>query len=230
MTVDVKCDVSSEVRVSALAVSELCCTHLISCTHPEESSRRRSLLFQARSRQSRLAPSRLVRWMKFNFVGGIGVAVQFAALYLLKAVLHFDYLVATAIAVEAAVLHNFVWHERFTWADRTGTDRIGADRAARAEVDGNNQHQTSPSMKTSSSSWRGSLTRLLRFQLANGAVSIVGNLALVKLMVGVGHIHYLAANGIAIALCSLANFLVSDEWVFGDGPATDARESRVKPF
>jgi hypothetical protein len=27
--------------------------------------------------------------------------------------------------------------------------------------------------------------------------------------------NYLAANGIAIVLCSLANFLVSDEWVFG---------------
>ena len=44
--------------------------------------------------------------------------MQFAALFLLKTVLHFDYLFATAIAVEAAVVHNFVWHEQFTWADR----------------------------------------------------------------------------------------------------------------
>ena len=29
-----------------------------------------------------------------------------------------NYLLATALAVEAAVLHNFFWHERFTWADR----------------------------------------------------------------------------------------------------------------
>jgi putative flippase GtrA len=35
-------------------------------------------------------------------------------------------------------------------------------------------------------------------------------------MVGVGHMNYLAANAIAIAMCSLANFLVSDEWVFAD--------------
>jgi len=66
-----------------------------------------------------IPPSTLVRWCKFNFVGGIGIVVQFGALFLLKSVLHFEYLAATAIAVEAAVLHNFIWHEQFTWADRT---------------------------------------------------------------------------------------------------------------
>jgi putative flippase GtrA len=28
------------------------------------------------------------------------------------------YLWATALAVEASVLHNFIWHRRWTWADR----------------------------------------------------------------------------------------------------------------
>ncbi len=65
-----------------------------------------------------IAPSTLVRWCKFNLVGGIGILVQFAALFLLKSILHFNYLAATAIAVEAAVVHNFIWHEQFTWADR----------------------------------------------------------------------------------------------------------------
>jgi putative flippase GtrA len=37
---------------------------------------------------------------------------------------------------------------------------------------------------------------------------------LMKMLVGQGHMNYLFANAIAIALCSLANFLVSDEWVF----------------
>lgn len=132
-----------------------------------------------------------VRWLKFNVVGGIGIVVQFAALFMLKGVLHFNYLAATAIAVEAAVVHNFVWHEQFTWADRTNSDRI-------------------------KSSWRRTLSRFLRFHLANGAVSILGNLALMKVMVGLGHMNYLLANAIAIALCSLLNFLVSEEWVFQD--------------
>jgi putative flippase GtrA len=136
----------------------------------------------------KIAPSTLERWLKFNLVGGMGIAVQFAALFLLKSVLHFNYLAATAIAVEAAVVHNFVWHEQFTWADRTSSDRAA--------------------------SWRRSLPRLVRFNLTNGAVSILGNLALMKVMAGLGHMNYLLANAIAIALCSLANFLVSETWVF----------------
>jgi len=126
----------------------------------------------------------VARWLKFNFVGGIGIAVQFAALFLLRGVMHFHYLAATAIAVEAAVVHNFVWHEQFTWSDRV------------------------------ESSWRKSVPRFARFNLTTGAVSIVGNLALMKVMVGMGHMNYLLANAIAIALCSLANFLVSEGWVF----------------
>ena len=56
--------------------------------------------------------------------------------------------------------------------------------------------------------------RLLRFNFTNGGVSLVGNLALMKVMVGQGHMNYLLANAIAITLCSVANFLVSETWVF----------------
>jgi len=138
-------------------------------------------------------PSTLLRWLKFNFVGGIGIIVQFAVLFLLKGVLHFPYLVATVIAVEAAVVHNFVWHEQFTWVDRI---------RSREKLDRMN------------TALRYSLLRFMRFQFANGAVSLIGNLALMKVMVGFGHMNYLIANVVAIVLCSVANFLVSDEWVF----------------
>lgn len=60
------------------------------------------------------------RWLKFNLVGGIGIVVQMLTLVMLKTGLHFNYLLATALAVETAVIHNFFWHERFTWADRSG--------------------------------------------------------------------------------------------------------------
>lgn len=60
-----------------------------------------------------------VRWLKFNAVGAGGIVVQLAMLALLKSALHLDYLTATALAVEAAVTHNYFWHERFTWGDRT---------------------------------------------------------------------------------------------------------------
>ena len=130
------------------------------------------------------------RWLRFNFVGLIGVAVQLAALGTLKGWLGLNYLAATAVAVELAVLHNFVWHERFTWKERAG----GGARAV--------------------------LLRLLRFHLGNGLVSILGNLVLMRLLAGNLHLHYLAANLMAIAICSLANFLVGERWVF---PATSAQ-------
>lgn len=66
------------------------------------------------------------RWLKFNAVGAIGIVVQLAALAILKSLLHVEYLIATAIAVEIAVLHNFVWHERWTWSERGGTHGVFA--------------------------------------------------------------------------------------------------------
>jgi putative flippase GtrA len=58
------------------------------------------------------------RWSIFNAVGFIGFGVQLAVLTgLLSIGLH--YLAATALAIEAAILHNFLWHERWTWRDRT---------------------------------------------------------------------------------------------------------------
>jgi putative flippase GtrA len=184
-----------------------------------------AMSIRAMNKRSTFTRSGLARWVKFNFVGGIGIGVQFAALFLLKSVLHFHYLIATVIAVEAAVVHNFVWHERFTWADRTRSDRIGADRITPAwsvrQTSGaeaqNSLSAVNAALKRCATQepLRSSFRRLLRFNLANGAVSILGNVALMRVMVGGGHMNYLAANGIAIALCSVANFVVSDVWVYG---------------
>jgi putative flippase GtrA len=59
-----------------------------------------------------------LRWLKFNAVGAGGIGVQLAVLAVLKSGLQMDYLASTALAVEAAVIHNYFWHERFTWVDR----------------------------------------------------------------------------------------------------------------
>lgn len=52
--------------------------------------------------------------------------MQAAALGLfLRLGLH--YLIATILAVEIAVLHNFIWHRMWTWADRkTEISSLGA--------------------------------------------------------------------------------------------------------
>lgn len=72
-----------------------------------------------------------LRWMRFNLVGGLGIAIQLGSLGILKDLLHVQYLVATAIAVELAVLHNFVWHTRYTWKDRPGGVRVTLQRLLR---------------------------------------------------------------------------------------------------
>lgn len=123
------------------------------------------------------------RWMKFNLVGAAGIAVQLGAVYLLTGS-GMDYMFATLLAVEAAVLHNFIWHAHYTWADRKGGSEFGL------------------------------AIRLLRFNLTTGVVSMGGNVLLVRLLVGGAHLPVLTANLASITACSVANFLVSDRWVF----------------
>jgi putative flippase GtrA len=58
------------------------------------------------------------RILAFNAVGVVGFAVQIGALWLLVHVGAVPSVPAAAIAVEAAILHNFVCHWCWTWSDR----------------------------------------------------------------------------------------------------------------
>jgi len=58
------------------------------------------------------------------------------------------------------------------------------------------------------------LAQLVRFHLSNGLVSMLGNLALMRVLVQEAHLPVLAANGIAILCCSLANFCLGNNWAF----------------
>jgi putative flippase GtrA len=133
-------------------------------------------------------PISLRRLMVFNVVGAFGFAVQLAALALLVSGLKCGYLAATALAVEAAVIHNFFWHEHWTWADRPDPG------------------------------WTHSLRRFIHFNLTNGAISIVGNLICMRVFMGTLPVNYLEANIMAIAVCAVFNFIASDRLVFRTRP------------
>ena len=60
----------------------------------------------------------LVRWGKFNLVGVMGAMVQLGSLAILNRMMPGHYLVASAVALELTLLHNFVWHVHYTWRDR----------------------------------------------------------------------------------------------------------------
>jgi putative flippase GtrA len=130
------------------------------------------------------------RRLVFMAVGTMGLGVQLLVLPLLASGAGLGLQTSTALAVEAALLHNFVWHEHWTWADRM--------RGSRRAV----------------------FQRLTRFHLTSGAVSIAGNLALTTVFVAVAGLHYLVANVLAVAACTVLDFLAADRLVFRTHGAT----------
>ena len=58
------------------------------------------------------------------------------------------------------------------------------------------------------------LAQLVRFHLSNGLVSMVGNLALMRILVQQAHLPLLVSNCIAILCCSIVNFCLEDRWSF----------------
>lgn len=69
----------------------------------------------------------LVRWGKFNLVGAMGMALQLTALALFNRYLDGRYLLASTLAIELTLLHNFAWHWHYTWRDRADVARpLGA--------------------------------------------------------------------------------------------------------
>jgi dolichol-phosphate mannosyltransferase len=135
---------------------------------------------------------RWARWAKFNAAGAAGVLVQLVVLWVLRQV-DVNYLVATVVAVEAAVLHNFLWHERWTWRHRSLSDPAA---------------------------WP---LRLLKFQVTNGIFSVLGNLLLMGWLVGTLRGPVMLSNLISIGLCSTANFLAADSFVYRTRAKTPAR-------
>ena len=112
--------------------------------------------------------------------------MQLSVLAMLRSGFGWNYLLSTAAAVEITVIHNFLWHERFTWAE---------------------QLTVTP------------LRRFVAFNLSNGAISLFGNLILMKLLAGFFGVNYFVGNVIAIAVCSLLNFAIGDQCVFASQSA-----------
>jgi len=125
-----------------------------------------------------------VRWIKFNAVGAMGFAVQLLTLAMLLRFLSPHLILASVLAVETAVLHNFLWHWGWTWVDR----RQGGLR-------------------------RMAFT-LLRFNLSNGLISLLGTAVCTGLLTSYANINPLLANALSLAPCCVINYLVSDRLVF----------------
>jgi len=167
-----------------IAIASIAVTLLFSVAGNVRALYRAEPLLRERSRVPTADSGRTLgrRLVIFYLVGAMGVGLQLGVLWTLTGAVGLGYLAATLIAVEVTILHNFLWHDWWTWADRPAT--------------------LSAVMR-----------RLWRFNLTTGSLSIAGNIAVTAALVQLG-MHYLAANAVAIAVCSIATFIVSHRLVF----------------
>ena len=127
----------------------------------------------------------MIHFIRFNVVGILGFALQTGALFVLTHGPHrTGYLAATAAAVELAVLNNFVWHQRWTWKDRPP--------ATKGET----------------------LRRLVKFNITNGAVSLVGNVIFMSILVGRLRLPIAIAYVMSVTACAICNFFLADRFAF----------------
>jgi putative flippase GtrA len=74
------------------------------------------------------------RFRAFATVGAFGFVLQLATLSFLTSIANWTWLPATIVAVETAVIHNYLWHERWTWKERSGGTALSVDRLARFHI------------------------------------------------------------------------------------------------
>jgi putative flippase GtrA len=138
--------------------------------------------------------ARLLPWM---VVAVLGFGVQTAVLLVLVHGARLHYLVAMALAVASAVVHNFLWHERWTWADRPSS---GVPQR---------------------------LARLARFVALTGIVSILGGVALTAVFVGRLDLPLAVANLAVVVTLGFVNLLGADRLAFtAERARDDGRTSR----
>ena len=150
----------------------------------------------------------MIRIGKFMTAGAAGFVLQIASVAVLIA-LNVQYLLATALAVELAIVVNFLWHERWTWQDRPA-------RNARER-------------------WG----RLARYNAMTGITSVAGSLLLTVLLVESLAMSPVLANMVSVVALGALNFAGAETLVFRTGvgvlalavaaPAFASDEAKLQP-
>jgi putative flippase GtrA len=122
--------------------------------------------------------------MRFNAIGTMGVGIQLMLLFLLTRIFHIHYMIATLLAVQCAIIHNFFWHQRWTWKENATQNKMDA------------------------------LRRFVKFNTSSGTVSLVGNVGVTAALVQAVHLPLMICNLLAIGACNIANFLFAHNLVF----------------
>lgn len=122
--------------------------------------------------------------LRFGIVGVIGVFVNQGLLMLLHGALGMALHFASALAIEASILGNFVLNRRFTWGHRE---------------------------RWPPGQW---LRRAAQYHVATAASAVLGNFGVLMVLVHFFGVDYRLANLIGIAAGAAVNYLASELWVF----------------
>jgi dolichol-phosphate mannosyltransferase len=128
--------------------------------------------------------SSILRFTKFGIVGGSGVIVNVGLLHLFTAFFKIDYKISSIIAIECAIINNFLFNYFWTWNDRRTYKK------------------------------RSFFYRLFKFHLSSGFTALIVNWGLLVFLTEVWHIYYHISNLIGIGCGSFVNFLLGHFWVF----------------
>ncbi len=131
------------------------------------------------------------RFGRFSLVGLMGAGLQVLLILLFTKQLDISAALATSMAVEITIVHNFMWHEHFTW---TGRGHRGTREVA---------------------------VRLWRFHVGNGLISLAGNTVLMYWLVERLQVPVVPATLGAIGTLALVNFFIAERWVFADALSRD---------
>lgn len=124
------------------------------------------------------------RGIRFAIVATIGMAVQLAVLVLLVRAAGVDLAPATAAAVALTVVHNYAWHEQWTWRDRAGV--TGRQR----------------------------MLRFVRYLAVTGSLSVLGSVAVTVVLARHLRVPLPIANVVAVGVLGAANFAAAHRLVF----------------
>lgn len=124
------------------------------------------------------------RFLRFQAVGVLGIVVQLILLALFQAA-GWSTVIATAAAVEGAILHNFWWHQRWTWAEPSRA-------RSRREL----------------------LVLFLKFQTGAGLMCLIVNVLITTFLADYAGLHVILANLLAISTAGILSYFIHDRLVF----------------
>ncbi|MDR0303300.1 MAG: GtrA family protein [Chitinispirillales bacterium] len=126
----------------------------------------------------------MLRFLKFAVVGSSGVVVNQTFLILAVKYLKIDYKIASLMAIETAIITNFILNYNWTWKDRKGkkvTDKLNA---------------------------------FVKFNISSFISAFFLNWITLIFLTEIIQIKFYISNLIGISVAACFNFLMSNFWAF----------------